>query len=81
MCQCMVGHHGQMHGLLLLLEEGVNDFRDVLAAMDGMCGFEGIVLVVVECLCGAVPRAGAPQAMARQSARSVSSARAKLSRP
>lgn len=23
-----------------------------------MCGFEGIMLVVVECLCGAVPRAG-----------------------
>jgi hypothetical protein len=27
----MVGYHGQMHGLLLLLEEGVNDFRHVLA--------------------------------------------------
>jgi hypothetical protein len=54
----MVGYRGQMHGLLLLLEEGANDFRHVLAGRDSMCGFEAIMLVVVECLCGAFRELG-----------------------
>jgi hypothetical protein len=42
----MARYHGQMHGLLLLLEASMIFVKFSLVS-DGMCGFEGLMLVVV----------------------------------